>query len=155
MERQMDIYTYIKKDHRKVDQLMQQLTKSSDTGEQEELFEMIQKELSAHADSEEKTFYAELQAKGGKQVKEKEEHAEEEHDEIRQYIKKLNRIDFDSDEWLITFGEFKYAVQHHVKEEEEEIFEKAKKLISEKRAQELAEEMDALKQQQKGKKRAA
>lgn len=43
-------------------------------------------------------------------------------------------------------GEFRYAVLHHVKEEEGEIFDKAKKILSEEKAEELAEEMEELKQ---------
>lgn len=151
----MNIYEYLKKDHRTVDDMIEQMASTSDINERLKLFREIDDELSVHADTEEKTFYAEIEKKGGKQLQEKEEHAEEEHDEIRKYLKRLNKLDPKSDAWLITFGEFKYAVSHHVDEEENEIFEKARKVISDKRAQELAEEMDALKQKRKAPKKAA
>jgi riboflavin synthase len=44
----------------------------------------------------------------------------------------------------------KHAVEHHVHEEEGEIFQEAKKALSDKRARELAEEMEELKMRKKG-----
>jgi hypothetical protein len=43
---------------------------------------------------------------------------------------------------LIKFGELKSIVEHHVKEEENEIFKIAKKIISKTRAESLVEEME-------------
>jgi hemerythrin superfamily protein len=147
----MDIYAYLKKDHRLVKELMKQVLATEDRRQHERLFEKINAELGLHADTEEKTFYTELKQKGGRHLQEKEDHAEEEHDEIRHYLHKLGAADIDSPEWLVAFGGLKHAVEHHIEEEEGEIFEKAKKVIPEGRAKALAREMEALKQQKKGK----
>ncbi len=48
---------------------------------------------------------------------------------------------------LILFGEFKYAVAHHVKSEEGEMFKKARKILKKDQTKELASEMDHLKQE--------
>lgn len=145
----MNIYNYLKKDHRKVADLMEQVVASSNPAERASLFIQIDEELSIHAETEEQTFYAALEQKGGKQLQEKEEHAEEEHEEIKEYLSKLRGMEPTDDQWLITFGSLKHAVEHHVDEEEGEIFEKARKVIPEPQAVKLAAQMDALKQKYK------
>jgi hemerythrin superfamily protein len=148
----MDIYNYLKKDHRLVADLMETLLATKNPAERAPIFAKIKEELTLHADTEEKTFYKAVEnASSAKSVEEKMEHADEEHDEIRKYLKKLSATPIESEEWLEQFGEFKHAVTHHVEEEEGDIFEKAKKYLSETQAVKLAEEMDALKQQQKQK----
>lgn len=146
----MDIYSYLKKDHRTVAELMEAVVMSKSRTQRAELFATIKEELTLHADTEEATFYKAIEAASrSKQVHEKMEHADEEHDEIRDYLKKLSAIPVGTDEWIEQFGEFKHAVTHHVEEEENEIFEKAKKYLTKEKATDLAREMDALKKQQK------
>ncbi len=141
----MDIYNYIKKDHETVSKLMEQIASSKDPKQRAQLFTTMCEELMIHAKSEEQTFYQALEERGGKQLQEKEEHAEEEHDEIESYIQQLNTMDPAEAKWLVTFGSLKKAVEHHVHEEEGEIFEKAKKVISDTQAERLADQMDQLK----------
>lgn len=146
----MDIYNYLKKDHRLVADLMETLLATTDQGKRQMLFSQIKEELTLHADTEEVTFYAAIEkATRSKQVEEKMEHADEEHDEIREYLEKLSSLPMESEEWIEQFGEFKHSVTHHVEEEEGEIFEKAKKYLDKEDAIRLAKEMDALKQQKK------
>jgi len=141
----MNIYTYLKKDHRAVSALMEEVLSTHNPEKQEELFERIKEELELHADTEEKTFYVAIKNKGGKLLKEKEDHAEEEHAEIRNFLKQIEVAKPGSNDWLIAFGELKHAVEHHVEEEESDIFEKAKKVLSDAQAYELALEMDEMK----------
>lgn len=148
----MNIYNYLKKDHKKVAGLMEDLLKTDSENERLSLFEEIKHELLLHAKTEQDSFYKELEHK--KPVEERIEEAEEEHKEIEKYLKKLSGLEFNSEEWIEQFGEFRHSVTHHVKEEEEGIFEKAKKILSDKRAVELAVEMEELKQMPKYQKKA-
>jgi hemerythrin superfamily protein len=142
----MNIYTYLKKDHRKVSDLMEALLACSNLRERQEIFTTIKEELTLHSDTEEVTFYAAIEkATRSKAVEEKMEHADEEHNEIRTYLQTLSELPIESEEWMEQFGEFKHAVTHHVEEEEGEIFEKAKKYLSDEQAIQLAKEMDKLK----------
>jgi len=146
----MDIYKYLKKDHDKVADLMEQVISTKDLTERQSIFETIKRELSLHADTEEQTFYKAIDdATRSKAVEEKVEHANEEHDEIREYLAKLTSTPLTDELWIETFGEFKHSVTHHVEEEEGEIFEKAKKYLSHEDAVQLAKDMDALKKQAK------
>lgn len=139
-----DIYSYLKKDHRQVSDLMDKLLAARSVSRRKTLFNQICTELSLHAETEEATFYRALERKST--VKEKMKHAHEEHDEIREYIDKLSVITMESEKWIETFGEFKHAVEHHVKEEEEDIFKKARAVLSHPEAVQLAKDMDTLKQ---------
>ena len=100
-----------------------------------------------HAKTENATFYEAL--KGHEETEEIIEHAEEEHEEVKGYIEKLSGIPIESEKWLEQFGEFKHSVTHHVNEEEGNIFEKAKRVLSRKQEYQLAEDMDALKKETK------
>lgn len=151
----MDIYDYLKKDHQKVAGLMERLGSSTDDKERIRVFKELSSELTLHADTEEETFYRALIEKGGKQLQEKEKHAEEEHAEIRKYLKECASQDCGSKGWMVSFGELRHAVEHHVDEEEGAIFEKARNVISDREAEKLAKDMEALKQQQMKKNRAA
>lgn len=146
----MDIYSYLKKDHRLVSNLMDEVLASTKIKEREALFAQIKQELIIHAETEEATFYKAVEkASRSKNVHEKIEHADEEHQEIRSYLEQLSTIPMATEEWIEKFGEFKHAVAHHVKEEENDIFEKAKNYLSKEKAEQLAEEMENLKQQEK------
>ena len=148
----MDIYNYLKKDHRKVAAMMDELIATKDSEARQSLFKQIKMELTLHADTEEVTFYKAIDdATRSKAVEEKLEHADEEHDEIRDYLEKLSVLSIESEAWMEQFGEFKHSVTHHVDEEEGEIFEKAKKYLTDKQAKDLAVEMDALKKEQMAK----
>ncbi len=144
----MDIYTYLEKDHRKVSDLMKQLVNASKDAEREDIFEEIRNELLLHAETEEQTFYQALK-EGDEELQDKESHAEEEHDEIRRLLNACDDEECGTDLWLINFGQLKYAVEHHVEEEEEQIFPKARKTIPQSKAKALAEEMESLKQDAK------
>lgn len=146
----MDIYNYLKKDHRLVAEMMEQVVESKDAAERLTLLDNIKLELTLHAKTEEETFYKAVEkASRAKPVHEVMEEAHHEHDEIETYLEKLSTLDVNDELWIETFGEFKHAVSHHVEEEEERIFEKAKKYLSGDDAKKLAQEMDMLKKKQR------
>lgn len=146
----MDIYNYLKKDHRLVADLMEQVVASQEPTEREALFAQIKSELTLHADTEEQTFYKAIEeASKAKLVTHEMEHAHHEHDEVRQYLESLSTTAVSDPTWIEIFGEFKHAVSHHVEEEEGDVFESAKKYLSDNQAKDLAKEMDSLKKQAK------
>ncbi len=142
----MDIYAYLKTDHRRVAKLMTDLLDIRLPAIRQNLFGQIRLELAVHADAEERTFYKAItDAARDKGVAAKIVHSEEEHDEIRELLEVLNDTPVSSDFWLEKFGELKHAVEHHVQEEENEVFNLAQSLLSRETARRLANDMDALK----------
>lgn len=141
----MDIYHYLMKDHRKVSGLMEQVVAARSPARRKELFELISEELTLHAETEHATFYAALENE--RETGEKIEDAEDDHEEIKQFIARLKSMSVESPKWIEVFGEFKHAVEHHVKDEESRIFEKARYVLSDDEAEQLAEEMEQMKEE--------
>lgn len=141
----MDIYSYLKKDHRKVSDLLKKVLATENIRQREEILAKINDELLLHAETEQATFYAALLNKP--EMRERIQEAEDEHKEMKGYLKKLSKTSAEDEMWLELFGEFKHAVEHHVREEEGQIFEKARKLLDENEARWLAERMDTLKRE--------
>jgi hemerythrin superfamily protein len=141
----MDIYSYLRKDHRKISDLMEQVVNARGLDRREELFDEIAQELLLHAETEQATFYAALESE--EETEEKIEDAEQDHAEVTEYIERLSRVSVESEKWLEIFGELKHAVEHHVRDEETRIFEKAMQVLDDDEAEQLADEMDRLKEQ--------
>ncbi|MBT8096103.1 MAG: hemerythrin domain-containing protein [Woeseia sp.] len=141
----MNIYQRLTEDHGKQRGMAAGLAKTEgDSAERNRLFEEFCNELEAHAAAEEQTFYAELIATNDGQ--EKARHSVAEHKQAADLIKKLQQTDMSSSAWLQTFKKLKEEVEHHVDEEENEVFPLAQQLISEQRANELADEFAARKE---------
>ncbi len=145
----MDIYTYLKKDHKVVMDLFDAILATKSMDKRKSLFEELSNELLLHAETEDATFYEAL--RNHPETTDLIEDAEEEHEEAKDYIEKLSRLSIESEKWMEQFGEFKHAINHHVTEEEEEMFEEAKKILSADEAKQLAADMDEMKQEMKDK----
>lgn len=139
----MDIYNYLKTDHRIVNKLFDEILASKNLDKKEKLFEELKSELVLHIKTEHDTFYKAIRSHN--ETKEIIEHADEEHKNITDFLAKLQHICIEDIKWMEKFGELKYAVEHHVKEEEENIFEKARKILTTEEAIKLSKQMNALK----------
>ena len=137
----MDIYNRLKVDHDTQRDLFDKITKTDgESPERKSLWKKIRVELEAHAAAEEQTFYAELMSHPD--ATEKSRHSVAEHKEASDIIEELDKIDMSSGAWLQKCKHLQERVLHHVEEEEDEVFPKAKKLISESRSNELADEFN-------------
>jgi hemerythrin superfamily protein len=145
----MNIYNYLKKDHQHVSNLFKEILATKNQRERESILEDIMTELTLHAESEAKTFYAALEKY--EETKELLEHARKEHKEIKEFIKTIKDIPVKDDLWLEQIGEFKHSVSHHVEEEEGEIFSRAKKVLSTEEANQLTIDMENKKKELKEK----
>ena len=59
----MDIYNYLKKDHKEVNKLMEDVLDAPDNKKRLELFDKLKHDLLLHAKTEQDTFYKELEDK--------------------------------------------------------------------------------------------
>lgn len=141
----MDIYNYLKNDHQTVSKLFENILATKSLDKRKKLFEELKADLILHSETEHDTFYKAIRTH--KETKEIIEHADEEHKNITDFLEKLQRLSIEGEKWMEKFGELKYAVEHHVKEEEEDIFKKAKKVLSAEEAKQLAKQMQTLKQE--------
>jgi len=130
------IYEVLKKDHDSHREVLNKLDATSgDSAEREQLYATMKQELEAHTAAEEETFYATLMAKPEGQ--EKARHSVSEHKEAADLLAELDDTEFASPGWLPRFRKLKEELEHHMDEEETEVFQRAKKLIAEPKAREL------------------
>lgn len=149
----MDIYELLKKDHSEVKKLIKEIEDQLDEenfDEAQELFQTLKTELVAHSKAEEEVFYHPL--KSLVKEKEKEEltwEGEQEHHVIALLINELSRMEPEEEEWKAKLRVLSDLLEHHIEEEEGEFFTKAKKNFSSDEANEIAENMEELKEQYK------
>lgn len=127
----MDILTILKKDHNTVKKIIKDLLNAkTDTKKFLNLLEELEKEIIAHARAEEKTIYQELL--GNKSTESLVLESETEHELVEHLLSKLKRIDEQEEDslWKATLIVLKESLEHHIEEEESEMFSKCRKMFS-------------------------
>jgi hypothetical protein len=139
----MNPFELLKQDHRKVADLMEKLEKTTERGvkTREELFGKIQEELEIHAHIEETIFYPVLQKE--KETEDITREAFEEHKVVKTLLAELAALNKDDEQWLPKFTVLKENIEHHVEEEEGEMFTDARKAIEKEELEQLGEQMNA------------
>lgn len=133
----MKIYNAIKNDHNIQRELCNKLMETSgESKERKELWTKLKKELEVHALAEERYFYFPLI--DSDEMQEDARHGMAEHHEMDEFIDELDHTDMSSPHWMATLKKLVEKVEHHLEDEEEDFFEKAKDLYSEKEAESLA-----------------
>lgn len=113
---------------------------SGDSSERELLFKELKTELAAHAAAEERFFYVPLIAHD--MTQEPSRHGIAEHHEMDELVEKLQATDFSSPAWLAVAKELNHKVFHHLKDEEQGIFQLAGKVLSEAEKLSLAKDYE-------------
>ncbi len=119
---QQDACTLLDSDHQKVEQLFAQYQSAGeDLTKKSRLAQTICQELTVHATIEEEIFYPAFRKATGDADMVRE--AEQEHDEARDLITMIE----DAEQMDPLMAKLKKAIEHHVKEERDEMFPKARK----------------------------
>jgi hemerythrin superfamily protein len=136
----MEIYEVLKQDHVEAKQLFNDL-QSGAGGDRQKLFGKLEKELTIHMEGEEKLFYPQLKGKLADNITE----AIEEHNKTREHLDQMKSAK-DESEWQETLQELVEGVDHHIEEEESEIFQKARKILNKQQAEQIGEVFEHEKQ---------
>lgn len=139
----MDAIELLKDDHDKVDRLFQKV-KATDEGEHLALFKKIKAELDAHTHIEEKIFYPKL--KEEEELKDIVLEGIEEHRQAKMFLRELANLTEDSEKFEPKLKVLMEDIEHHVMEEEGEMFPKVKKVFDAATLQELGKQMAEEKQ---------
>ena len=147
----MDAFELLKADHRKVAELFDQLDTAGGKAKLN-VFNQIKNELELHTHIEEKIFYPALE-------KPAETHdltleAYEEHKMVKSLLAELSGAKTLNDEWDAKAKVLRESVEHHVDEEENELFDKADDALSDEQIESLGERMEAEKARQQGRRPA-
>ena len=139
----MDAFNLLKADHRKVEELFEELESASGQAKKR-VFEEIKTELDLHTHIEETIFYPALEKP--KQTHDLTLEAYEEHDVVKKLLQELSRARTANEEWEAKAKVLQENVEHHVEEEENELFPKASAALSEEQIETLGEQMEAEKE---------
>ncbi len=123
-----DIYTAIKEDHDKHREMIEAIKNTQgDSPERRKAWSEFYHEVKSHAAAEEETFYSKLISKTWGQDAAR--HSVHEHKELDDLMDELNEMDMSSPGWLNKFNTLEHDYLHHIDEEEEEVFNRAKQEI--------------------------
>jgi len=141
----MDAINLLKTDHRTVDELFSR-AENERPSRQREIFVNIKGELDAHAHIEEVIFYPELLAKGDKELQDIVREGIEEHSQIKKFLGELAATGSDGDTFSAKLKVLIEDTRHHVKEEENEMFEMVRDQLSAEQIDKLGGRMQAEKE---------
>lgn len=125
--RDTSIYSLLKEDHDTVKAIFEQMESSEGGGQRERLVERLKLELLSHSEAEDIVFYKPL--KEAEQTRDLILEGEEEHRVTARLLGELERLDVTGEKWKAHATVLRELVEHHVKEEEGEMFKAAKKIF--------------------------
>lgn len=136
----MNILKMIEEDHEKTLDGLEELedTTPKDAATRKKTWGTLEKDLLAHMKGEEVVLYPALE----KEIEEKILEAIEEHQLVRMASEVLDKTPTDDRSWLAKLMVIKENIEHHIDEEEDEIFKAARKKFSEKELAEMGERFE-------------
>jgi hemerythrin-like domain-containing protein len=139
------VYDVLKNEHKMVKELLEELegTTSRAAKKREQLFSRLKEALVPHADFEEQVLYPALREH--KELQDLTLEAYEEHAVARRLLDELDQSDKSDERWKAKLIVLKEYLNHHVKEEEGEMFKAARGALSSEEAERFAEEYEAFK----------
>lgn len=139
MKNSMDPFAILKEDHKKVATLMKQIAdtdeEEEDAEERKELFGELRMALMDHAKMEEEILYPAM--KELESMRDDAMESGEEHRNMKMMLGELSLLFKDSEKWTAKFTVLKEQVEHHVEEEENEVFPQLEKELSETQCESL------------------
>lgn len=126
----MNILDIIKEDHEKTLDAFEKLEKTTthSSSTRDEIWTSLEDDLLAHMDGEEAVFYPKLE----QDIEDKILEAIEEHNLVRMAMEDLDDTPQDDKRWLAKLKVIKENVEHHIEEEEDDIFKAARKAFGNK-----------------------
>jgi hypothetical protein len=137
----MDAITMLKTDHDKVKKLLTELESTTERGvkTREELFATIKGELSIHEVIEEEIFYPAL--KSHPKAKDVVLEGYEEHHVVDLLMGELESLDVSDETWGAKAIVMKENIEHHIEEEEGEMFKQARSVFDRQELEDLGARM--------------
>jgi hemerythrin superfamily protein len=141
----MNASQLLEADHKKIKALLAELDATTDRGvkTRERLFTAIKAELSVHEVIEEEIFYPTL--KEHPRAKDIVLEGYEEHHVVDTLMGELSALAYDDETWGAKFTVMKENIEHHVEEEEGDMFKKARQVFDRAELDQLGEAMAARK----------
>lgn len=148
----MEATSLLAKDHETVKKLFAEYEAAGDRAyrAKQDLFEAIKSELLIHMDIEETIFYPVVKAAPSEEAKDGIREADEEHHVVKVLIGEISKMKPEDEQFDAKVTVLRENIEHHVKEEEGELFPQAKKHLTKERLAQLGDEMEERKEVLKG-----
>jgi hemerythrin superfamily protein len=134
----------LKKQHRQVEKLFKQCESAKQPRQRRELMEQIVQMLKMHTKIEEEIFYPAVRELGTSKAEEMIDEAFEEHHVVDLVLAELPKVDPEDDRFEAKITVLSELVEHHVEEEEGEMFPMAEKKLGTERVKELGQQMEQM-----------
>jgi hemerythrin-like domain-containing protein len=143
----MDAIKLLKDDHDKAKKMLTQLEETTERAvkTRQEVFTKLKSELEVHEAIEEEIFYPAL--KQHAEAKEIVLEAYEEHNVVDMVMSEIEQTPFEDETWSAKFSVMKENLEHHIEEEEGEMFKQARDVFDKETLEQLGEQMQARKQE--------
>jgi hypothetical protein len=125
----MNAITLLEGDHRRFQDMLKRLDGTSERAvkTREELFTSLKRELLIHEEIEEEIFYAAL--KEHPRARDIVLEGYEEHHVVDTILGELSALPYDSETWTAKFTVMRENLEHHIEEEEDDMFKKADRVF--------------------------
>jgi len=145
----MNAFTLLKNDHEKVAGILEKIDGTTEraTKSREDLFAQLKSELDVHTRIEETILYPALEEY--EETRDIALEAYEEHAIVKQLLKELESGAKNDEQWTAKFTVLKENIEHHVEEEEGEMFTKARSVLSKDEIATLGERLEEAKRIEK------
>ena len=142
----MNALEMLKKDHETVKGILEQLEATTEraTKKRGELFAQLKEEMAAHETIEEEIFYPALREH--EEAREIVNEAYEEHQLVDYVLEDMSELSPGEEAWSAKLCVAKANILHHIKEEEGEMFTRAREAFDKTQLEDLAVQMEERKQ---------
>ena len=143
----MDALQLLKDDHKKVKKLLEELDGTTERAEKTrtELFDRLKHELTIHETIEEEILYPAL--KEFAKTRDITLEAYEEHHVVDQIVSELETTPVTDETWGAKLTVMKENLEHHIEEEEDQMFKQARQVMEPGDLDELGDRMAARKEE--------
>jgi hemerythrin-like domain-containing protein len=143
----MDAVQLLKEDHAKVKKILEDLDSTTERGvkTREELFTKVKRELEVHESIEDEIFYPAL--KEHPKARDIVLEGYEAHHVVDMVMAEIVDLPYDDETWGAKCTVMKENVEHHIEEEEGDMFKQARQVFSNEELEDLGVRMQARKEQ--------
>jgi hemerythrin superfamily protein len=147
----MDAIQFLKHEHEHAKQTFTQIRAAR--GEQRgRLWTALKPELKVHEEMEEEALYGPIvdEAEADESLKEWDAHHQEEVAELEALVEEIDELDPAGEDWLEKLGELHETLEHHIAEEEGDIWPRIERLWDRARREQAGEQMEQIKRRTMG-----
>jgi hemerythrin-like domain-containing protein len=148
----MNAVQLLLKDHEEIKAFFRQFEEAGERAykTKQTIAEKAIEELKSHSQLEERIFYPTVQEKAKKELQAVIREGIEEHRVVDFLMERLQQTKPEDETFDAKFKVLIESVEHHLKEEERELFPESKKLLDKEELDRLGAEMEALEEQLEG-----